>query len=537
MINNRIAFISFNERDNLGIGYMAALLEEKGFDVSFIDLRRETEEIIVSLREFDPLVTGISVIYQYHISRYAGLVTAMRETGIGCHVTAGGHYASLRFTELYSLIPQLDSIVRFEGEYTMLELAECLRSGSEWKKVKGLAYRTEHEIRSNSLRPLEKNLDKFPFPLRLPPGDYLFGKKSATIIAGRGCINRCAYCNARKFYTIPAGPVKRVRTPENVADEMEYLYREKGCSVFLFQDDDFPVKFSADREWTQRFCNNLVKKGLKDKVIWKICCRPDEIDEPLFSLMRDHGLFYLFMGIEDGTDEGLARLNKNMTVSESQAGIDLLKRLGLAFDYGFMLFQPYTTFETLQMNLEFLRKICGDGYAPVSFLKMMPYYETRIEKELIETGRIKGGHGCYDYDFAEMQMNHYFSFVNSRFSEWLRDREGVANLAKWTRISYQVASRFFGEDEYLKNFLYESSGLVAESNKFILDTMSEIAVLFRKRAPGETGASSLETISAEIDSKHQYFKHRLGEILSHISEKYQEQIIDYRLIYSMISQR
>ena len=78
-----------------------------------------------------------------------------------------------------------------------------------------------------------------------------------------------------------------------------------------------------------------------------------------------------------------------MTVAKSLAGINTLKKLEIGFDFGFMLFQPDTTFRSLNDNLEFLREICGDGYSAMPFLKLMPYYETDVERELLCSGKDK----------------------------------------------------------------------------------------------------------------------------------------------------
>ena len=88
---------------------------------------------------------------------------------------------------------------------------------------------------------------------------------------------------------------------------MEHLYHEQACSVFLFQDDDFPVKTTGVNDWTKAFCNELERKGLKEKILWKINCRPDEIDEDHLELMSQHGLFLVFIGLEDGTDRGITQ--------------------------------------------------------------------------------------------------------------------------------------------------------------------------------------------------------------------------------------
>ncbi len=168
----------------------------------------------------------------------------------------------------------------------------------------------------------------------------------------------------------------------------------------------------------------------------------------------------VFLGIEDGTDSGLLILNKHMTVSRSIEGINVLKKLGIGFDYGFMLFQPFSTFKSLNDNLNFLKKICGDGYTPVTFLKVLPYYETSIEKELRADGRLKGEPGFLDYDFLDNALNDYYKFITCTFFEWLRDPDGLVNISRWARnyvsvfsYYYQITHDFSIISENIKNII------------------------------------------------------------------------------------
>jgi len=105
----------------------------------------------------------------------------------------------------------------------------------------------EHSQSSASPR---KRSDNFPPPVRYPVRQSVLGKKIATIMAGRGCVFDCSFCSIREFYSKPPGPAKRVRRPEMVAREIELLYNEMGCSIFMFQDDDFPVAKKTGSEWT-----------------------------------------------------------------------------------------------------------------------------------------------------------------------------------------------------------------------------------------------------------------------------------------------
>ncbi len=195
----------------------------------------------------------------------------------------------------------------------MLELVKCIYSHTDWKKIDGILFKNKNKIIINPLRNVEKDLDKFPFPIRSDFKTYAFKKRFTTILAGRGCVNNCTFCNTRVFYKKASGPIKRIRKPEMVVREMEYLYREKRCSVFIFHDDDFPINTKSGLNWANNFCNEIEQKGLSGKILWKINCRPDEINEDSFSLMKKYGLFLVFLGIEDGTDTGLHALKKNMS--------------------------------------------------------------------------------------------------------------------------------------------------------------------------------------------------------------------------------
>ena len=88
----------------------------------------------------------------------------------------------------------------------MLDLARSSSTGTDWRKTRGISYMSNGELVNNQLRPLEPDLDKFPFPFRSELKDFALDKKYATLIAGRGCIYNCAFCDIQKFYGQPPGP-------------------------------------------------------------------------------------------------------------------------------------------------------------------------------------------------------------------------------------------------------------------------------------------------------------------------------------------
>jgi radical SAM superfamily enzyme YgiQ (UPF0313 family) len=508
-----VVLVAFGEEENLGVGYLMSVLNGAGISCRMIDFRYDNEEILAGIRRDNPVVVGFSVIFEIYLGEFAQLAKCLRQGGIDCHFTAGGYYASLYPEELFGIIPELDSIVRFEGEYTFLELVKYLTTGSDWRNVKNLAYPGKGKIIRTPLRVPENDLDRFPVPVRRPLRDYLPGMPYATILSARGCICNCSFCNTREFYRQAGAPLKRIRKPGMVVNEMYRLYSENRCRVFIFLDDDTPVKTAGGSQWIKSFCRELERKGLADKVMWKINCRPDEIEPEAFSMMKKHGLFLVFIGLEDGTDEGLRRLNKRMTVASSLRGVGILTRLNIGFDYGMILFQPDSTYSSLRENLEFLAGICRDGHVPMTFLKLIPYFGTRVERELRETGRVKGQPGNLDYDFMCESLDACWSDVRECFADWLWGPQGVVNLAKWVRNYLAVWDHFGNSINITEECRTRYRDTVAQSNLFLAETMTRFFDYYESGDYITDGHRLKENIKADIEEKHQLFCRSFAETL------------------------
>ncbi len=213
-------------------------------------------------------------------------------------MTVGGHYPSLRHEQILNQIPELDSVVLFEGEQTLLDLANSLSEGnSDWRQTEGIAYRENDRIVLNPLRPLIPDLDKVPFPHRTFGASKTLGKEIQPVLATRGCPRNCAFCSIREFYGRALGKLVRRRSPVNVVREMRELYEEENVSIFLFQDDDFPLIGKAGHRWVYDFITELKHQRLVGNVIWKISCRVDEIDASVDATGHAHYFKQAFNGV------------------------------------------------------------------------------------------------------------------------------------------------------------------------------------------------------------------------------------------------
>lgn len=200
----------------------------------------------------------------------------------------------------------------------------------------------------------------------------------------------------------------RTRKPAEVVKEMQFLLEEHGRSVFLFQDDDFPLFGPVWRRWATEFVNELHRNELVGRVAWKINCRADAVEPELFKRMHQAGLYMVYMGLESGTEEGLKTLHKQITVEQNIKAVGILKEIGIIFEFGFMLLDPSSTFDSVRANVRFLRTIAGDGRAAVTFGRMVPYDGTPIKDDLARAGRLKGDVCKPDYDFLDPRLDDFY---------------------------------------------------------------------------------------------------------------------------------
>ena len=296
----------------------------------------DPSRVLQAVQATKPVLVGLSVIFQYTIDGLAELAGALREAGCPSHITVGGHFPSMRPREVLEHIPAIDSVVCFEGELTALELLRNIDRPEAWGRIKGLAYRRKGEIWLTPPRPLVADLDDLPWPVRGQPRRLSRGVKAASIAASRGCWYDCSFCSVRQFYGSAPGSLRRSRSPTAVVDEMSKLHQRDGVGYFVFQDDDFAAKTPNQQAWVNGSLDEMATQSLVGKVAWRMACRADEIVEPILRRCQEHGLVLVYVGFDAGSEVGAQRINKRATLVQSLAAVEALKRLGLAFEMGFM---------------------------------------------------------------------------------------------------------------------------------------------------------------------------------------------------------
>lgn len=238
----------------LGIGSIAAVLEEKGYAVAIIDANAENltmDGIYSRLAELKPDVVGISCNYS-PLHNPTLQIAAMIKSEFEIPIIVGGNHATALAEYMLDCSHDIDFIVRGEGEVILSDLLNALQNETKLTDVKGITYRETSSITSTPNAPLIANLDKLPMPAYhlLPMDKY----NRYNIIASRGCPFNCSYCASKIIFK---GRV-RYRSPRLVVDEIEYLLQNYGNKHFWFSDDTF----ISNPKYTNSLLDELLRRYL-----------------------------------------------------------------------------------------------------------------------------------------------------------------------------------------------------------------------------------------------------------------------------------
>lgn len=385
---------AFTTREYLGLGYLASYLEHHGLEVSVLNtncrkactMRQAVERAVAAA----PPLIGVTVPTLPNLPGAVHLIRELREAGYEGHITLGGHVPTFQHHDLLKSLPGLSSVVRGEGEQTLLDLARATMAGTEWRELPGLAYADGDELVVTPPRMLLRDLDSLPFPRRpLAELDPNLTQRIAEVASSRGCYGNCNFCSIFSFYDMSPGPRLRYRSAENVVDELEWLVDRYGIRTVIFVDDNFLGAGRLGKRRARRIAELILERELD--LMLTLSCRANDIDQEVLYLLKKAGLTRVFVGIESGVRSALERFRKHVTPEQNLEALRILEDLDIHWDMGFIVYDPDTTFEELKENVAFLRENRLYYFKAATLLLngMVTFPGTPVEEQLREEGRLE----------------------------------------------------------------------------------------------------------------------------------------------------
>ncbi len=423
----RVVLIGAELEENLALGYLASTLEARGHRAELVRFDREsdTRDVVEAVIDGAPAVVGMSMTFQLRAREFGALAQALRAAGFAGHIVAGGHFPTFAFREVLGEFPAIDSIVRHEGEQTLPELVEALAEQRSLDGIRGLVFRgADGAIVDNGVRPLETDLDALPFPKRSGPPQLHLGVPAAFLVGSRGCFGHCTFCCIHAYIRDAGGPRYRMRSAENVADEIAELRRTRGARMLVLHDDDFFTRDRArDLSRVTSLRDALRARGVDD-VALVVKARPDDVDPEVFRVLREIGLLRVYLGIESGSSLGLKTLGRGVELAENRRAMAYLRGRDIYTCYNMLAFDPESTIDSLRESFRFVR---DHASVPMNFCRTEIYVGTPLMTKLARGGRLVGDAFGWDYAISDPRADRAFRIFARAFMDRNFRCDGLMN--------------------------------------------------------------------------------------------------------------
>lgn len=405
--------VSIEVTESMSLAYLATYLRGEGISVEIYDAYLEEDSInkaVLKIYESNPELLGFTVMANISFEVVLKIVARLRSNGFKGHIFLGGHFPTFNHRNILEKYSEIDSIIRGEGEKSLLDLYQCLSNGMSLKMVKGITFRDGGKIVENSNREIIEDLDMLPFPDRDTINTVISKGGVPYLVTSRGCPSRCSFCSVALFNSYNDSMRWRSRSPRNIVDEIEKLVEEYNVFEFLIIDENFLGKGSNGSKRIEIFINELENRNLKIQYI--MGCRADSVNEELFKKLKESGLRRVLIGIESFLPRVLHDLNKKITYEQNIEALSVLRKLKIGVNTGFMLFDPYASLDDIKENLKHLKNsMCFE--LNTLFTVIRPFYGTPIFDKYNDEGMISGDIYNPALSFRDKKVEELFAFKDS----------------------------------------------------------------------------------------------------------------------------
>jgi anaerobic magnesium-protoporphyrin IX monomethyl ester cyclase len=312
----------------------------------------------------------------------------------------GGQHFSFTAEESLLDFPEIDFIVRGEGEITLVELIKCLANGSDPGRIHGLSFKHDDTVVHNPPRELIENLDSLPYPayhliennLHRYHFSMMAGKNARYLIleGSRGCSHRCSFCTQWRHW----GGTWRTKSSTRIAEEMEHLHQQFGGEFLWLTDDNFDYSRRGESLWEE-----LRKRDLKEDLSWFFQARTDDIarNPETVSKLREVGNTWILVGVESDSPDRLDDFNKSIGVKDAFQAMRVLRENDVFSQAMVVIGSRGDTEKSIEMTREFSHDLKSDL---VIYSVLTPLPGTEVHTTASKNGWIE------DANYAHYDMVH-----------------------------------------------------------------------------------------------------------------------------------
>ena len=452
----------------LGMASMMSFLQSKNISTTFVDLQINDVGVEQLLHQHKPQMVGIGGTSHTRFESHS-IARQVKRYDSAIKVIYGGPHASFTAENTLKCIPEIDYIVRGEGESTIFSLAvQLLSRKPEIENIRGISVRHNNEIVHHQEAERIRNLDLLPFPYRDPDAIHKYGLfldflniPAASIISSRGCPINCSFCSASAMF----GTQLTLRSAKNVVDEIEILLREHGYQGIKF----FDSTLTLHKDHVEAICAEIRKRKLVFP--WECEIRVNGVSFDLLKTMRDAGCYYVDFGIESASPRVLKDMHKGITLEQAERVLRWTKEIGLRtkvfFTFGHIgeaLEDALKTVEFMDRNVKYIdlavtglgvriypgteveQLALAQNLLPTNFSLDQPYLNQNIEA-LGNDPRIpivvQPQFGWKEFRVLEFRLAWFWIKHPHAALSVLRGQIRLGRIRVWAKLVYRFAANLF----------------------------------------------------------------------------------------------
>jgi anaerobic magnesium-protoporphyrin IX monomethyl ester cyclase len=402
----------------IGLAYIAAVLEERGFAVSIVDGVGEKPEQIQTTADphfvrvglgddeileripRDTTILGVSCMFSEEWPFTRGVIEALRRAFPNVPIVAGGEHITAVPEFSMRNCPAIDACVMGEGEESFAELVGALRTGKPIDDIAGVCYMDGGMFRQGTRRQRIREIDSIPRPAwhLAPLANYLdngfgFGIgriRSYPILASRGCPFQCTFCSSPEMWTTRW----LARDPTDVLDEMGWAIETYKVDNFDFYDLTAIVR----KDWIREFCRLLIERNYKTSWQLPTGTRSEALSDDVLPLLHKSGCSYLVYAPESGSPAVLTRIKKKVHLDRMKQSMRQAVEAGLTVKCNFVVGFPGETRRELWETVNFCSELASIGIHDINVGPFCPYPGSELFVQLQREGRL----GQMDDQYFEM---------------------------------------------------------------------------------------------------------------------------------------
>ena len=225
-----------------------------------------------------------------------------------------------------------------------------------------------------------QTLTDLPFPARrlVDVESYRYsidGERALSLIAQLGCPFGCGFCGGRMS---PFLRRVRMRTSENIVQEIVSLHQAYGVKGFMLYDDELNVSPKLV-ELMNLIAQRQVELGVEFRLRGFI--KAELFNDEQAEAMYRAGFRWILIGFESGHERILMNIQKKATLADNTRAMDIAKRHGLKVKALMSVGHPGESEDTIRATRDWLVTVKPDDFdaTVITTYPGTPYFDEAIE--------------------------------------------------------------------------------------------------------------------------------------------------------------